>query len=157
MASVGLTPRMAAGQVADRDANEERYDQTTVPRLIFSEQTTSPQPLPDPPTSLSLPTAADAAGAEGLCPDCGVVLRRGIGNPKCYRDPYDSEDDGADDEPMPYSGGMLQMAEANKGLKEVDLDGILDFDGFKYTLDEDVIEALASMGVKVNLGKKTAW
>ena len=52
MASVGLTPRMAAGQVADRDANEERYDQTTVPRLIFSEQTTSPQPLPDPPTSL---------------------------------------------------------------------------------------------------------
>ena len=86
-----------------------------------------------------------------------LELEYGIGNPKCYRDPYDSDEDGADDEPMPYSDGMRQMAEANKGLQEVDLDGILDFDGLKYTLDEDVIEALASTGVRVKLGKKTAW
>ena len=58
---------------------------------------------------------------------------------------------------MPYSEGMLQMADANKQLVELDLDGILDFDGLKYTLDESVVDELRSRGTRVNLGKKTAW
>ena len=49
------------------------------------------------------------------------------------------------------------LADANKTLKEIDLDGILDFDGLKYTLDHSVLQALAARGAKVNLGRKTAW
>jgi hypothetical protein len=86
-----------------------------------------------------------------------LELEYGIGNPKCYRDPYDSDEGGEDDEPMPYSNGMLAVADANTRLKEIDLDGIRDFDGLKYTLDDDVLHQLAAKGVSVNLGRKTAW
>mmetsp|Transcript_11354 Transcript_11354/g.33379 ORF Transcript_11354/g.33379 Transcript_11354/m.33379 type:complete len:397 (+) Transcript_11354:68-1258(+) len=86
-----------------------------------------------------------------------LELEYGISNPKCYKDPYLSDSDGEDEEPMPYTEGMLAMADANKKLKEIDLDGILDFDGFKYTLDNNVVEELASKGVRVKLGRKTAW
>ena len=88
-----------------------------------------------------------------------LEIEYGIGNPKCYRDPWlsDSDEDGKDDEPMPYTTGMLAVADANKTLKEIDLDGILDFDGLKYTLDHSVLQALAARGAKVNLGRKTAW
>lgn len=58
---------------------------------------------------------------------------------------------------MPYTTGMLAVADANKKLKEIDLDGILDFDGLKYTLDDSVLQVLAARGVRVNLGRKTAW
>jgi len=87
-----------------------------------------------------------------------LEIEYGIDNPKCYRDPYDSDEDGKnDDEPMPYTTGMLAVADANKKLKEIDLDGILDFDGLKYTLDDSVLQVLAARGVRVNLGRKTAW
>ena len=88
-----------------------------------------------------------------------LEIEYGIGHPKVLRDPWlsDSDEDGKDDEPMPYTTGMLAMANANKKLKEIDLDGILDFDGLKYTLDDSVLQDLAARGVKVNLGRKTAW
>ena len=87
-----------------------------------------------------------------------LEIEHGIGNPKCYRDPYDSDEDGADDEPMPYTNGLVAVADANaKTLKEVDLDGILDFDGLKYCLDQEALDTLSTAGVRVKLGKKTAW
>ena len=88
-----------------------------------------------------------------------LEIEYGIGHPKVLRDPWlsDSDEDGKDDEPMPYTTGMLAMANANKKLKEIDLDGILDFDGLKYTLDDSVLQVLAARGVKVNLGRKTMW
>jgi hypothetical protein len=87
-----------------------------------------------------------------------LELEHGIGNPKCYRDPYDSDEDGANDEPMPYTNGLIAVANANtKTLREVDLDGILDFDGLKYCLDQDALTILSRAGVHVKLGKKTAW
>ena len=52
--------------------------------------------------------------------------------------------------------GMLAVADANKKLKEIDLTAS-DFDGLKYTLDDSVLQDLAARGVKVNLGRKTAW
>ena len=66
-AAVDSKPRTTVEEVAEQTVNEERYDSTSVGRLIFSEQSVTPRPPPNPPASLSLPKPADAARDDGLC------------------------------------------------------------------------------------------
>ena len=72
--------RSTVEEVAKRTLNEERYDATSVGRLIFSN--TAPAPPPPEVGALDL-RPIDPAVEEGLCGECGVALRYGIGNPKC--------------------------------------------------------------------------
>ena len=95
-------------EISAKAMSEERYQETTVGRLIFSNDPGGAPELPSVPlsTELNLPgityvsekthdqnigwemAPGDGAplvpkGEEGLCGTCGVALRRGIGNPNC--------------------------------------------------------------------------
>ena len=70
---------------------------------------------------------------------------------------YDSEEEEAEKEPMPYNQPLLAIAAANPGLNEIDLDGILDFDTIRYCLDDDGIDELYGHGVNLKLGKKAHY
>ena len=96
------------------------------------------------------------SGLEALDLRSSLDMELGIGHPATMRDPYDS-DEGGDCEPLPYSEALVAVAQANRKLKEVDLDGILDFDAFSYCLDQHAVCTVEAGGARVKLGRKTAW
>jgi len=72
-----------------------------------------------------------------------------------YRDPYDSGPEVEED--MPYSEPLLAAAQSMPGLKELNLNGIMNFDCFKYCLNASVPGQLRGRGVNVILGCKEHW
>lgn len=98
---------------------------------------------------------ATFSGLEALDLRSSLDMEHGIGHPATTRDPYDSDE--GDDEPLPYSEALVAVAQANPKLKEVDLDGILDFDAFSYCLDQHAVDTVEAGGARVKLGRKTAW
>ena len=73
-------------EVSNKAMSEERYQETTVGRLIFSNDPGAEPRLPSllqMTPKLPAPGSVVPKGEEGLCGACGVALRSGIGNPRC--------------------------------------------------------------------------
>jgi hypothetical protein len=118
-------------------------------------------------TTLALPLAARG----GLSPEAvsalagfrslveldlreSLDMEYGSAMPAAYRDPWDSDPGEEELEPMPYTEPLLLATAAMDQLKSLDLDGILNYNCFKYCLDGHVISEIQAQGTKVNLGSQ---